>query len=200
MNKKYLLSIKKNKNNVFPLLINSLNNNYIPDNYKDIDIFTSSFKDELSLKNALINLNIYSEFDLNGILIIAEFECDGNNNYKYTKKYCDKIIFEDKKNLMSNRYLYEIILDIAKDSEMCNHVYNKFINTKSLNFKNLISIFNQKNIMNNITFMKQQLIEVLKRLSYIEKRNLIIFIDEEKNKTKKYKQKILELEKSDINA
>ena len=34
--------------------------------------------------------------------------------------------------------------------EICNHVYNKFINTDSIVLKKLVSLFNKKSVMNNI--------------------------------------------------
>lgn len=197
---KYYLSIRKNKNNVFPLLIGPLNNNRIPDNYNDIDHFTSKYKDADELKEALINLNIYSEKDLNGFLVITEFKKTKENNkanYIYTKKFNSEIIFEGQKELLSNKSLYDLILEVSSMPEICNHVYNKFINTDSIVLKKLVSLFNQKSVMNNIILINESLINLIKKLSYEEKRNLVIFINKELIGFGKYKQKKLELEKGE---
>ena len=81
--------------------------------------------------------------------------------------------------------------------EICNHVYNKFINTDSIVLKKLVSLFNQKSVMNNIMLINDSLINLIKKLSYEEKRNLVIFINKELIGFGKYKQKKLELEKGE---
>ena len=190
MIEKYYLSIKKNKNNVNPLYVNMLNNGKIPDNIKKIDTFTSKFKDEEELKNDLIATNAYNEFDLDGILVIAKY-IDENGKLVYSKKFIDKIVFDNEKNTLKNITLFKNIKENIDNREFCNHIYNKFNNTDNQFFKKFVSLFNNKAFLDNFELCEDNLKNLIMELTYEEKRKLSLFITEEINKnilTKKEKK------------
>lgn len=196
MNSKYYLSIKKNRNNVKPLYVNSLNNGVIPDKIREIDKFTSSYLNEEQLIDELVKTNNYDYNDLDGQLIIAKYNKNpDDNSLKYTKKYCEQMIFSDEKKILSNRNLYDIILSIIDNKEICNHIYNKFNKTHDEFFLRFISLFNNKIFISNIDICHDNLKELIMHLSYIQKRQLTLFIEQEIKNYNIKKQKVLELER-----
>ena len=163
---KYLLALERNHNNYLPIDWNLLPNyNGAPVNeLPQIDAYTSLLS-ENDLKKLLLNANMISDEESTKNTVIIYYN-DGYRKLNFGP------CFRENKGYLSKEYIYNCLLDNAKNKEFLNRIYNAFskYHDKSPAFQDLLTAINhltEDNLyqLNNINY-----------IDYEELRSLGMFI------------------------
>ena len=129
----YILSIDKGKKNFEEILWNkipdfsNLNNHLL----KDIDLFTTSFKNEDDLKEALVKNGLMSLNDYNRKISIRYRSRGVEKNLGYGLAYSDDKLFLDE--IYLAYYLESCLTNIEILEKLCNHYRNSYIQGTNIN-------------------------------------------------------------------
>ena len=129
----YILSLDKGKKNFEEILWNkipdfsNLNNHLL----KDIDLFTTSFKNEDDLKEELVKNGLMSLNDYNQKLSIRYKSRGVVKNLGYGLAYSDDKMFLDE--IYLAYYLESCLINIQLLEKLCNHYRNSYIQGVNIN-------------------------------------------------------------------
>ncbi len=129
----YILSLNKGKKKFEEILWNKIPIFSNLDNHllKDIDLFTTSFKNEDDLKEELVKNGLMSVDDYNQKLSIRYKSRGVEKNLGYGLAYCDDKMFLDE--IYLAYYLESCLSNIQILEKLCNHYRNSYIQGTNIN-------------------------------------------------------------------
>lgn len=166
----YSLVMKKSKNNYQPFDLHLLNTNYSVEDLMSlagIDSFTSHYKDEMALKNDLLEANFIDIDELDNELMIIFREKEKDREYEYG------IWYQNNTDYFDADFIINFIYENQNNLEVLNKLYNKFVLRKEKSpywYYILTVLKNYKEAPN------KEDIKIIKFLPYEERRCLGSYI------------------------